>query len=389
VRSSRPALLIIGAAAEFVAALALASAQTDRLVGIGGAIGIGIAIVIGLEERAVAVAVAAFGAVVFIALDGDTGSSPLLVEIAPVLVLWVGLTWGIASFAQSLRRRSFEASEQARRAVAESERLHREILRALVPPPVVHSRDVRVRVAYSPGEQRLEFGGDFFDAVEREDGSIALLIGDVSGHGADAAAVGATLRAGWRAMVMAGLSPRDRLESLHQLLVRDARSEEFFATVCSCVINPTRTAATVISAGHPPPILMDGQIMPLPIAPGPPLGMAVPGHPWQPTTIELRGPFSLLLYTDGIVEGRAAPNRTDRLGIGPLLVELDRLGTSTDGLLGALMAMAEEANGARLPDDVALVLVSHDPSVADDEKRAEEWAETGPGRVEVGAELSK
>jgi serine phosphatase RsbU (regulator of sigma subunit) len=245
-----------------------------------------------------------------------------------------------------------------------------------------------VRVAYAPGERRLEFGGDFFDAVERDDGTLALLIGDVSGHGADAAAVGATLRAGWRAMVMAGLSPRDRVESLHQLLLRDARSEEFFATVCSCVINPSRSAATVISAGHPPPILMDGQIMPLPIAPGPPLGMVVPGHghPWQPTTLELRGAFSLLLYTDGIIEGRAAPARSERLGIGPLLVALDRLGTSHDVLLGSLMSIAEEANGARLADDVALLLVSHDPSITPDGDPAAEQAVTGPVRAGIGLE---
>ena len=111
---------------------------------------------------------------------------------------------------------------------------------------------------YRPGERRLELGGDFYAATERADRSVALLVGDVSGHGPAAAALAAMLRAGWEALVEAGLPPELRLQSLNRLLMEHARHEEFFATVCSVVINPPLSEATITLAGHPPPILTSG-----------------------------------------------------------------------------------------------------------------------------------
>src|SRR5262249_26584985 len=142
------------------------------------------------------------------------------------------------------------------------------------------------------------------------------------------------------------------------------RSEEFFATVCSCVIAPTRRTATVISAGHPVPILLGKHSAPVAIEPGPPLGISLVGHPWQPSTIELEPGFALLFYTDGIVEGRAGADTSERFGVDGLLRTLDERRGRLETLLEGAMAAAQRANGGRLPDDVALVLVSERPDEA-------------------------
>jgi serine phosphatase RsbU (regulator of sigma subunit) len=114
----------------------------------------------------------------------------------------------------------------------------------------------------------------------------------------------------------------------------------------------------VISAGHPPPILIGDTIAPVDVRPGPPLGVAISDHPWRPTQIELPRGFALLLYTDGVVEGRAAPDSSERLGIEPLMDVLRDHAAGPDELLRELMTVALEANGAPLADDAALVLIN-------------------------------
>ena len=82
--------------------------------------------------------------------------------------------------------------------------------RALIPPPLLRSDDVTVSVRYRAGREDAELGGDFYDTVESTDGTVTVLIGDVAGHGPDAAALGARLRSAWRALTLAGL-PQSRV----------------------------------------------------------------------------------------------------------------------------------------------------------------------------------
>ena len=82
------------------------------------------------------------------------------------------------------------------------------------------------------------------------------MIGDVSGHGADEAALGVCLRVAWRTLTLAGADVDDVLPTLQQVLVHERHAEEIFATVSTVRITPDRTAATVRSAGHPPPVLL-------------------------------------------------------------------------------------------------------------------------------------
>ena len=247
--------------------------------------------------------------------------------------------------------------EDSRRRQAQSEwrQLHAQLEASLLPPlPTVTRPVIRVSTRYRAGEQRMLLGGDFIDAVERSDGSLAAIIGDVAGHGPPAAALGATLRAAWRGLALARVPLVEVVAALDELLRRERPEDALFATVCALQVDPGGDACELVCAGHPPPILYDGNGPEELVAPvNPPLGYGTtfaPGRTWLHTGA------SLLLYTDGLVEGRAAPGSPARFGVERLLQALRLHELHPDGL-DALLQLAEQANGGPLADDTALLLL--------------------------------
>ena len=79
---------------------------------------------------------------------------------------------------------------------------------------------------YRAGRTRAVIGGDFFDAVRDADGTVHAIIGDVSGHGPDEAALGALLRVSWRALVLAGVDEERLLPELQRLLVSERHDQQ-------------------------------------------------------------------------------------------------------------------------------------------------------------------
>ena len=228
--------------------------------------------------------------------------------------------------------------------------------------PVLSLRDPRLvlRTRYLPGHERALLGADFYDALELSDGTLATLIGDVAGHGPDEAAVGVALRAAWRALILAGHGPRDVLDGLDKMLVTNRQTEEMFATVCCLWLAPDRRSMTIALAGHPPPLLAsDGEVAPVEVTGGcPALGILDGGYPWEADTIEVGGEWTLLCYTDGLIEGLSAPDSVDRFGIEALseaAASLVAARVSVDGLLDGLLRVVLEANGQDLSDDIAML----------------------------------
>jgi PAS domain S-box-containing protein len=228
--------------------------------------------------------------------------------------------------------------------------------------PVLSLRDPRLvlRTRYLPGHERALLGADFYDALELSDGTLATLIGDVAGHGPDEAAVGVALRAAWRALILAGHGPRDVLDGLDKMLVTNRQTEEMFATVCCLWLAPDRRSMTIALAGHPPPLLAsDGEVVPVEVTGGcPALGILDGGYPWEADTIEVGGEWTLLCYTDGLIEGLSAPDSVDRFGIEALskaAASLVAARVSVDGLLDGLLRVVLEANGQDLSDDIAML----------------------------------
>jgi serine phosphatase RsbU (regulator of sigma subunit) len=192
---------------------------------------------------------------------------------------------------------------------------------------------------------------------------VALLVGDVAGHGPVEAAVGVALRAAWRALVLTGHRPDELLDGMDKVLARDRQSEEMFATVCCCWVSPDLGRVTVALAGHPPPLLArDGQVEVVQVPGGPALGIYDHQYPWPAGVVEVGGPWTLLCYTDGLVEGRSVPGSVERFGIEALVEATAGLlgrAAGLDEVLDRLLDVVQEANGGDLSDDVAILCLSH------------------------------
>jgi serine phosphatase RsbU (regulator of sigma subunit) len=271
----------------------------------------------------------------------------------------------------AVERRRAELSEQelleARLQARENARLER----GLLPTALIADPSLRLTADYRPGRRRALLGGDFYDAVELPDGMVHLMIGDVCGHGPDEAALGACLRAAWRALTLASHPPEEVLATLHQMLPHERHEPDVFATLCTLAIDPGRASADIRTAGHQAPILIDrhGVAMVDVPAGAPPLGILEQSE-WPAQRQALEPPWSLLLYTDGLIEGRIGAGH-ERLGEQRLVEMVERhVGASAGwaedgpGLLGRLIAEVEQLNGEPLTDDLAVLLLSSSGAAA-------------------------
>jgi PAS domain S-box-containing protein len=234
---------------------------------------------------------------------------------------------------------------------------------SLLPAVAVDDPAVELLARYQPGGQRALLGADFYDALQLPDGTIATLVGDVAGHGPDEAGVAVALRVAWRTMVLTGHGPAELLAGLDQVLPRERRTDELFATVACVWVHPDRRRATIALAGHPPPLLVEGdRVRVLDVPHGPALGIdAGDDEPWPASTLVLARPWLLLCYTDGLVEGRDRPDTTERFGIERLVDTVAALAgrhPQPRELLDELLATVQDANGGQLSDDVAIVCLA-------------------------------
>ncbi|MFF2653763.1 PP2C family protein-serine/threonine phosphatase [Streptomyces sp. NPDC058045] len=240
--------------------------------------------------------------------------------------------------------------------------------RGLLPTPLLDGSQLRFAARYRPGRSRALLGGDFYDTVRTPDGTVHAMIGDVCGHGPDEAALGVELRIAWRALTLAGLSGDRLLSTLQQVLEHERADDEIFATLCTVDIAPDGRSAGLYLAGHPSPLIARGD-HPAELLPydnnGPALGL-LPEARWPCQQVELGGAWSLMLYTDGLIEGRVGDG-TRRLGQDGMLEMVRRqraTGLRGDGLLEAAVREARELNGGDLTDDVAVLLLDRPTTTA-------------------------
>ncbi|WP_369203497.1 SpoIIE family protein phosphatase [Streptomyces sp. PU-14G] len=238
--------------------------------------------------------------------------------------------------------------------------------RGLLPRPILEGSELRFAARYRPGRSRALLGGDFYDTVRTPDGTVHAMIGDVCGHGPDEAALGVELRIAWRALTFAGLCGDALLSTLQKVLENERASEEIFATLCTVDISSDGRSAGVCLAGHPSPLFAGGagaapRLLPYDES-GPALGL-LPHARWPRRQVTLGRAWSLMMYTDGLIEGRVDEGRTDsreRLGQqGMLDIVTRRLaeGASGERLLEATMTEVRRLNGGELTDDVAVLLL--------------------------------
>ncbi|MFD9379698.1 PP2C family protein-serine/threonine phosphatase [Streptomyces sp. NPDC059999] len=234
--------------------------------------------------------------------------------------------------------------------------------RGLLPNPLLEGSDLRFAARYRPGRSRALLGGDFYDTVRTPDGTVHAMIGDVCGHGPDEAALGVELRIAWRALTLAGLCGDDLLATLQEVLEVERPCEEIFATLCTVDIAPDGRRAGLCLAGHPAPLISRpgraARLLPYENS-GPALGL-LPKARWPRRQVELGGTWSLMLYTDGLIEGKIGEGK-ERLGQDGMVEMINRhldQGLSGESLLEASVTEARRLNGGELTDDVAVVLLS-------------------------------
>ncbi|RDS62392.1 response regulator [Streptomyces sp. M7] len=255
-------------------------------------------------------------------------------------------------------------SDTAERRLAEGRlraQENRRLERGLLPTPLLEGSSLRFAARYRPGRSRALLGGDFYDVVRTTDGTVHAMIGDVCGHGPDEAALGVELRIAWRALTLAGLCGDELLNTLQQVLEHERSDDEIFATLCTVDIAPDGRRAGLCLAGHPSPLLARpgraARLLPYDNN-GPALGL-VPGARWPRMQVELGAEWSLMLYTDGLIEGRVGEGR-ERLGQDGMVDMVRRqLGEGLRGeeLLRAAVNEVRDLNGGELTDDVAVLLL--------------------------------
>jgi serine phosphatase RsbU (regulator of sigma subunit) len=260
------------------------------------------------------------------------------------------------------RRRWDETQRQlqaARLSASENDRLER----GLLPSPVFDDPRLSVAARYRAGGVQRLLGGDFYDLVQAPDGWVHALIGDVCGHGPAEAALGVCLRVAWRTLVLAGHGPADVLSGIQDMLRHEQQEDAMFATVCMMSIAPGRRSAIMRLAGHPAPLLVTaGKVTELAAPACPPVGLNDTGS-WPGFEIVLGDRWSLLMYTDGLIEGRInrGPYRLGSKGLMALLH--DALGAppfdpgkiSDETLLGQLIDQVRDLNSGDLNDDIAIL----------------------------------
>ena len=254
------------------------------------------------------------------------------------------------------RERSDELQRQLRDAQIFAEE-NRRLERGLLPSPLVTDDAPRVTARYSPGGQRLLLGGDFYDVIETADGWVHTVVGDVCGHGPDEAALGVSMRVAWRTMVLADRPATRVLTVVDQVFRHERFKPHLFTTLCMLSIDPSRTLARIHLVGHPPPLLLTPEgVRELPAPVRSPVGVGE-RDTWPTGEVTLGEQWTLLMYTDGLIDGRVGTERRrlDVEGLIGLVETAYGAGLRDDRLLDEVVSRVRDLNGEDLDDDMCVV----------------------------------
>ncbi|MER7877449.1 SpoIIE family protein phosphatase [Streptomyces solisilvae] len=192
-----------------------------------------------------------------------------------------------------------QAIERARLYDTEHTRA-KELQRGLLPRGLPALRSVTAAARYLPASEGIDVGGDWYDVIPLSGARVALVVGDVMGHGLAEAATMGRLRTAVHTLADLDVPPAELLTRLNDL-VSDL-GDDFYATCLYAVYDPVAGRCVFARAGHPPPaVVRPGEPVRFPgLTPDPPLGAALP--PFETVEVELPAGSLLVLYTDGLVE---------------------------------------------------------------------------------------
>ncbi|MCF3184924.1 SpoIIE family protein phosphatase [Streptomyces polychromogenes] len=261
--------------------------------------------------------------------------------------------------------------------------------RSLLPHTLPQQGALEIASRYLPAGGEAGVGGDWFDVIPLSGARVALVVGDVVGHGIRASATMGRLRTAVRTLADVDLPPDELLTHLDDLIIHlsadeadpDAPEESAggIGTTCLYVVyDPVTRHCTVARAGHPPPAVVspEGSVYLLDVPAGPPLGLG--GLPFETVEVELPEGSMLALYTDGLLQAREhdLDEALDTL-FSALTRPASTLDTVCDRVLTALLTHRPEDDVALLvartralhADKVVVFDLPSDPSVVADARR--------------------
>ncbi|WP_065966776.1 SpoIIE family protein phosphatase [Streptomyces sparsogenes] len=286
-----------------------------------------------------------------------------------------GTTLGVAAFARHRRPEPFQqddlllAEEITARAAVCIDNAHRytrqretalTLQRSLLPRQLPRRAAVETASRYLPARSRAGVGGDWFDVIPLSGARVALVVGDVVGHGVQASAAMGRLRTAVRTLADVDLPPDELLTHLDDLVAQlsaEAGGEPgadaaggLGATCLYVVYDPVSRRCCLARAGHPPPVLTrpDGRADFLDLPGGPPLGLG--SLPFESREVELEEGSLLSLYTNGLLQ---APDGDVDEAVAALRTALSRPAGPLDELCQAVLATLVTGRPA---DDVALLM---------------------------------
>ncbi|WOX21599.1 SpoIIE family protein phosphatase [Streptomyces solicathayae] len=268
------------------------------------------------------------------------------------------------ALAEELASRTAVCVDNARRYIREhgtALKLQRELLPQVLPRP----SGIELAHRYIPATGPLGVGGDWYDVIPLSGARVGLVVGDVVGHGVDAAATMGRLRTSVRALAALDLPPDELLTRLDDLVSQarvgihrtpgaEATDRALGATCLYAVYDPSSRTCAMASAGHLPPVASGGgtgarQTEALDLPPGPPLGIG--GLPFESKEFEFAEGTVLALFTDGMVEARS---RDVDEGVADLCGVLDAPAGSLQQACDEIVSLRVQGS---VDDDAALLLV--------------------------------
>lgn len=266
-------------------------------------------------------------------------------------------TWAAVELARaedSLR----ESEERHRALAAENERLYRQQLDIAeklqsgllnIPSEI---GPLRVGHLYRSATEAAKVGGDFYDVFELKDGKFALLVGDVSGHGIQAARTATLVKDVVHGFAHQSTRPHEVVKRTNELLVE--KNLPGFVTLLLGIVDTETGTLRYVSAGHPEALLRraSGQVELLGSGSSP-LGV-FPDAVWKQGIVELEPEDLLVLYTDGVLEAR---RNGEFFGLERLEAVVKRKRLSVERLPQAVIERVLAFSGGRLNDDVAVLAV--------------------------------
>ncbi|MFB7176279.1 SpoIIE family protein phosphatase [Streptomyces sp. NPDC056257] len=293
---------------------------------------------------------------------------------------------------EEIAARAATAVDNARRYTKER-RTAVGLQRSLLPPATSERPAVEAAGLYLPADADSGVGGDWFDVIPLSSARVALVVGDVAGHGLHATAMMGRLRSAVRAMADLELEPEELLAHVDDMVLQVAAEAESDdpddadagipvpsgpagATCLYAVYDPVTRACVMASAGHPPPAVVgpDGSVEYVDLSPGPPLGVG--GWPFEPVERELAPGSVLALYSDGLIE--RGEGDIDQ-GMDDLADRLRRADVIGRPLRQARHDIVEGLPPGRLRDDVTLLLAR--TRVVDPGSLATWWLDADPAIV--------